>query len=242
MRIIGGQFGGRKLLGPDGDQTRPVTDRVKQSLFDIIAPLIADAEVYDCFSGTGSMGLECLSREAAHITFFEQDRSALARLSQNIMALRTPEKTRTISGDIFKWFERATKRPDDAGKIGADIIFLDPPYRFVRDRPDELIQLAFHMTHMHLRPDGLLIFRHDAADRLELPNLHCFDERVYGSQMLELMRRTNVPEAGPDAASAESMTSTDSAGTQGSGETHATGPEASDAASESASLTDEPGT
>jgi len=65
MRIIAGQFRGRKLLPPTTDATRPVTDRVKQSVFDILTPFIEGAEVYDCFAGTGSMGLESLSRGAS---------------------------------------------------------------------------------------------------------------------------------------------------------------------------------
>ena len=67
MRIIAGEFGGRKLLPPVGEVTRPITDRAKQSLFDILTPLIEGARVYDCFAGTGSMGLECLSRGAAYV-------------------------------------------------------------------------------------------------------------------------------------------------------------------------------
>jgi len=188
MRIIGGEMGGRKLLPPEGEQTRPVTDRVKQSLFDIINPLLPDAEIYDCFAGTGSMGLEALSRGASFCTFFEADRSTLARLTQNIAALRVQERTRIVPGDIFKWFDRATTRPNMAGRIGADIVFLDPPYRFVRDRPDELIQLVFHLAHMHLKPGATLVFRHDANDKLELPKLNKTDEREYGGMVLEFYR------------------------------------------------------
>ena len=83
MRIIAGMHRGRKLLAPEGDVTRPITDRVKQSLFDILSPMREEAVVYDCFAGTGSMGLECLSRGAAAVTFFEADRSALSRLKKN---------------------------------------------------------------------------------------------------------------------------------------------------------------
>src|SRR4051812_27945472 len=103
MRIICGEFRGRQIMAPHGAVTRPITDRAKQSLFDVLAPRIDGARVYDCFTGTGSMGLECLSRGAAHVTFFEADRSALARLAQNIAALRVAERTRTIPGDLFKW-------------------------------------------------------------------------------------------------------------------------------------------
>lgn len=186
MRIIGGEMSGQKLIPPDGEQTRPITDRAKQSLFDILAPQIAGATIYDCFAGTGSLGLESLSRGAAFCTFFEADRSTLARLTQNIAKLRLQNRTRIIPGDIFKWFERATTRPSMAGDIGADLVFLDPPYRFVRDRPDELIQLVFHLTHMHLKPGATLIFRHDARDKLELPKLNKTDEREYGEMMIEI--------------------------------------------------------
>jgi 16S rRNA (guanine966-N2)-methyltransferase len=184
MRIIAGQFSGRRLIAPEGQTTRPITDRVKQSLFDIVNDRLDGAEVYDVFAGTGSLGLESLSRGAKHVTFFEADRSALARLSQNIMALRIAERTRTIPGDLFKWFERASIRTEDAGRIGADVIFLDPPYRFVNDRPDELLQLALHLNAIHLKPGGVLIFRHDSQHHLELP-LAKVDEREYGSQLLE---------------------------------------------------------
>src|SRR5438045_2912598 len=88
VRIIAGEFRGRQLLGPQGDATRPITDRAKQSLFDILTPIIPGANVYDLFSGTGSLGLESLSRGAKFASFFEIDRSAIARLSQNVAALQ----------------------------------------------------------------------------------------------------------------------------------------------------------
>jgi 16S rRNA (guanine966-N2)-methyltransferase len=188
MRIIAGEFGGRKLLPPVGEVTRPITDRAKQSLFDMIAPLIEGSRVYDCFAGTGSMGLECLSRGAAYVTFFEADRPALARLTQNIMAVKVADRSRTIGGDLFKWFERTNTRPTTAGEIGADLVFLDPPYRFLTDRPDELLQLSLHLTHAHLPQGATVVFRHDVKDKLELPNLQRYEQREYGDMAIELLR------------------------------------------------------
>jgi len=188
MRIIAGEFGGRQLLPPEGETTRPITDRVKQSLFDIVAPLIEGAVVYDLFAGTGSLGLESLSRGAKLAYFFEADRSALARLNQNIMALRVADRSRIIPGDLFKWFERSTVRPDPAGPSGAEIIFLDPPYRFLRDRGDEIVQLVFHLSHGHLKPNSTVVFRHDANDELPLPKLDRYDVREYGGMTLEFFR------------------------------------------------------
>src|SRR3954452_2704479 len=121
MRIIAGEFRGRKLLPPEGMTTRPVTDRVKQSLFDILTPLLPDARVYDCFAGTGSMGLECLSRGAASAVFFEADRSAVGRLRRNISTLGVDDRSQVVPTDLFRWFPAAPvpTRP-------ADLIFLDP--------------------------------------------------------------------------------------------------------------------
>jgi 16S rRNA (guanine966-N2)-methyltransferase len=185
MRIIAGEFRGRKLLPPEGtDVTRPITDRVKQSLFDILTPLLPGARVYDCFAGTGSMGLECLSRGAAEAVFFEADRGALARLRRNIEALGIGERCKVIPGDLFRWF----RQPPPAGAT-ADVIFLDPPYRFVRERPDALRDFATHIAAHHLAPGGTVVFRHDAADALKLPPLVRADERTYGGMALEFLRR-----------------------------------------------------
>lgn len=180
MRIIAGEFRGRQLLAPQNDATRPITDRAKQSLFDILAPWIEGAIVYDCFAGTGSMGLECLSRGAAEAVFFEQDRSALALLKRNISALKVEQRSRVIAGDLFKWFATA----EAAQNTG--VVFLDPPYRFLRERADDLRRLSQSII-PHLNEDGIVVFRHDAADVLKLPGLASRDVRDYGTMRIELL-------------------------------------------------------
>jgi 16S rRNA (guanine(966)-N(2))-methyltransferase RsmD len=102
MRIIAGEHRGRKLLPPPDDATRPITDRAKQSVFDVLSPYIEGAVVYDIFAGTGSMGLECLSRGAARAVFFEAGRGALANLRANITALRVGELSQVVAGDLYK--------------------------------------------------------------------------------------------------------------------------------------------
>ena len=183
MRIIAGEFRGRRLLPPEGTEvTRPITDRVKQSLFDILAPHLEDARVYDLFAGTGSMGLECLSRGAAHVTFFEADRSAVQRLKKNIDAVDVADRSRVIAGDLFKWFAAA------GGEDPATIVFLDPPYRFLTEQPNALRGLADRIARHHLAADGIVVFRHDARDRLDLAGLAATDERTYGGMTLEFLR------------------------------------------------------
>ena len=184
MRIIAGEFRGRKILPPEGEATRPITDRVKQSLFDILSPRIEGARVYDLFAGTGSMGLESLSRGASHATFYESDRSALARLKKNIDELRIGDRAEIVGGDLFKWFTTGEARE------GADLIFLDPPYRFLREQAGKLTDLALAIKKKHLSNDGLIIFRHDANDELALPPLKVIDRREYGGMALEFLSRS----------------------------------------------------
>jgi 16S rRNA (guanine966-N2)-methyltransferase len=191
VRIIAGEFRGRKLLPPEGtDVTRPVTDRVKQSVFDILGSEV-EGRIFDLFAGTGSMGLECLSRGAVDATFFESDRSAVARLRKNIAALGV-KCAYVEPGDLFQWFDAEVARPDTLGlsyRNTIDVAFLDPPYRFVRERPDPLRKLGRQLAGSILDPKrGVVVFRHDANDRLDLPGLSVVDERTYGGMTVEFLR------------------------------------------------------
>lgn len=181
MRIIAGQFRGRKLSHPEGMTTRPITDRVKQSLFDMVNPHIPDAVVFDVFAGAGSMGLESLSRGAKTAYFFEADFGAIKQLKANIGVLKlTGEQAVVVGGDLFKWFGK------EQGVKG-DLVFLDPPYRYLREKPEELRGLAERLKSSFLADGALVVFRHDAEDRLELPALRKIEERSYGSMVIELM-------------------------------------------------------
>jgi len=171
------------LLPPPGQGTRPVTDRAKQSIFDVLAPLLPDARVYDCFAGTGSFGLEALSRGSAHATFFEQHRPTAAVLRRNVDLLGVGGRSVIVTADLFRHLDATAAEPP-----GVDVVFLDPPYRFLRERPDELRRLAGALVARHLAPGGLVVFRHDAADRLDLPGLTRADERAYGEMAVEFLR------------------------------------------------------
>jgi len=193
MRIIAGEFRGRKILPPVGEVTRPITDRVKQSVFDILSPRIEEAVVYDCFSGTGSMGLECLSRGAEHAVFFEVDRPAVARLKENLATLSCTDRATIITQDIFRFSKGTT------GTIAkADLLFLDPPYRYLNEKPQELVGLAESFSSTWLNDDGIVIFRHDAVDHLDLPRLVEADRREYGSMIVRFLSRANNEKAASD--------------------------------------------
>ena len=126
MRVIAGRWRGRSLQAPPGASTRPTADRVRQALFDSLwhAPwagrsAVEGARVLDAFAGTGALGLEALSRGAAHCSFIEQDRAALAALRANIAALKAEPMARILPGDAL--------RPPRAA-APCSLLFLDPPY------------------------------------------------------------------------------------------------------------------
>lgn len=125
MRIIAGAWRGRALLAPPGSSTRPTADRVRQALFDRLmhAPwagraAIENAQVLDAFAGTGALGLEALSRGAAHATFIENNRPALATLRANIAACRAEDRCTVLPANALHPPQGAACR----------LLFLDPPY------------------------------------------------------------------------------------------------------------------
>lgn len=187
MRIIAGEHRGRRLLAPTGDQTRPVTDRAKQSIFDVLAPRIPDAVVYDCFAGTGSFGLESLSRGARHVTFFESHRPTLALLRRNIAAIGADDRSTVVTAD---WFAHMNG-PAPAAR--ADLIFLDPPYRYLNERAADLQTAARALAAHHCASDAIVMFRHDAADVLALSAFAEANARRYGDMAVEFL--TPLPPA-----------------------------------------------
>lgn len=123
MRVISGEFGGRRLVAPEGETTRPTTDKVRQAVFNSLESmgLIDDAVVADLFAGSGAMGIEALSRGAARCTFVERDRSALAALKVNLDALRLGDRATVVTSDVMAWVPAMR---------GVDLALVDPPYSF----------------------------------------------------------------------------------------------------------------
>jgi 16S rRNA (guanine966-N2)-methyltransferase len=130
MRVVAGEFRGRRLVAPDAGATRPTTDRVREAVFNALqsADVLDGARVADLYAGSGAAGIEALSRGAVHCTFVERDRSALSAIHANIAALGIGGRTRVVSGDATTM----------AARIDADVVFADPPYDF--DAWPELVE------------------------------------------------------------------------------------------------------
>ena len=121
MRIIAGTYKGRRLAAPTWDGLRPTSDKLRETLFNILAPRIEGARVVDGFAGTGAIGLEALSRGAAHVTFIERDRRAAALIARNAAACDAEGRYTIEHGDVAT----VLRRSDDPA---FDLIVLDPPY------------------------------------------------------------------------------------------------------------------
>lgn len=159
-----------------GDVTRPVPDRVKQALFNIIGSDIQNAHFLDIFAGTGGVGIEALSRGAARTTFFEKDRRALKTLRANLDHTRLSEAAEVIPGDAFKLLR-------DHASGGFDYLYIAPP-QYKEMWKKTLQTLDSHLPWMN--PDAWVIVQMHPREYedLELDHLVEFDQRKYGSTLL----------------------------------------------------------
>ena len=198
LRIIAGERRGWRIEAPESaDVTRPITDRVKENLFNIIQTLVPDAVVLDLFAGTGSIGLEALSRGAAWVTFVEQHREIVELLRRNIAFLGYEDRSRVVPGSALRFRPDIRRRrlpgvaelrqasrppgprpipppeqapPAEAGDLVFDLVFLDPPYRMMQD---DLTRRMIGESLTRLVELGAvalaatIVLRHDSANQFE---------------------------------------------------------------------------
>jgi len=182
MRIIGGNFKGKKLFLPNDKTTRPLKDLVKESIFNLISHSkkinlnISDSIVLDLFSGVGSFGIECLSRGAKKVIFFENYKQTLEILKKNLNTLKKINNYIIFKKDCFKFYN-SIKIIDNY----FDIIFLDPPFK--ETKINDILEIIFNKK--LLAQNGLIILHRHKNDNLKLNSkIHFFDERVYGNSKI----------------------------------------------------------
>lgn len=169
MRIIAGKKRGMKLLGFEGESIRPTTDRVKENIFNMIAPHVADAVVLDLFAGTGALSLEAISRGAAAAVLCEQSAPSQKIIRQNLSKTGFSEACTLICGDCFHYLAACCQK--------FDLIFLDPPYN------TGLLEKALHeiVRRGCLADGGLVVAECDGPERPEaVGGLTLVKERKYG--------------------------------------------------------------
>jgi 16S rRNA (guanine(966)-N(2))-methyltransferase RsmD len=155
LRIIGGRYRGRKLLYSGDARVRPMKDRIREALFNLLGPDVAGKHAIDLFAGTGALGLEALSRGGARATFIERHYPTAAVIEENIRSLGVREQARVIVADTFIWTRRLAAEPPPELKEPAWVVFCSPPYAYYVQREDEVRRLLSGL--LKLAPAGSLL-------------------------------------------------------------------------------------
>jgi 16S rRNA (guanine966-N2)-methyltransferase len=176
LRVIAGDLRGRKIVAPEGRTTRPTSDRVRESLFNLLGEIPEGANVLDLFAGTGALGIEALSRGAGHATFVENDRVALSSLRENLAALKLSERAAISAADALHAFD---SRPE------FDLVFVDPPYG------EETGRAALALAAGSVSAGGIIALESSAKDaELEAPSgFVIWKSRRYGGTRVTLYRK-----------------------------------------------------
>jgi 16S rRNA (guanine(966)-N(2))-methyltransferase RsmD len=184
MRIVAGKYRGRNLKSPPSLEVRPTSDRLRETLFNIIAPRIEDARFLDLCAGSGAVGIEALSRGAAHVTFVDRSQKMFALIDANLELCKIPKEERQIVQAEAADFLRQAVRQANRGKSETwDMVFFDPPY--ATDYLQVLTSLDVNTPGL-LTKNGLLIVEHHHKKELpdELGNLRRFRVLKQGDSAL----------------------------------------------------------
>ena len=180
IRIIGGELKGRKLATVRGLKTRPTADRVRESIFNILANRIRGARVLDLYAGTGAMGIEALSRGAESVLFADDHKAALAALQKNIKTCSLENRSKTIKWDIFSNLNILRSHSP-----AFSLVFLDPPYNKNMIAPT----LSNLDASLCLQNNSRLAFEHSPLELIpeNLPAFKISDRRRYGKTLVSFL-------------------------------------------------------
>ncbi|HEX6189205.1 MAG TPA: 16S rRNA (guanine(966)-N(2))-methyltransferase RsmD [Pyrinomonadaceae bacterium] len=198
MRIIAGKYRGRRLKSPPSAQTRPTSDRLRETLFNVLAPRIEGARFLDLCAGTGAVGIEALSRGAEHVTFVDQSRKMCGLIEANLRALKIEsESIDVVSADATAFLRKFRKGREPSPTVGLmprlpepfDIMFFDPPY--AADYEAVLSFIAQHRPQL-LSGEGIAVVEHHKKKDLpeEFGSLKCYRRLRQGDSVLSFYEAT----------------------------------------------------
>lgn len=176
MRVISGSYRGRNLDTIDGDKTRPTTDRVKESMFNLIMFYINDSKVLDLFSGSGSLGIECLSRGAKSVDFNDNNRDSIKIIKKNLTGM---------NGEYNIYSNDYKSLLSQKANSQYDIIFVDPPYNFSIE--NELFTMLKELN--ILKVDGIIVYETDRELLVDNENYELVKSKKYGITYVSVIRR-----------------------------------------------------
>ena len=188
MRVVGGTLRGRKLKTFKGSAIRPTTDRVREAVFNIIAPLMPLDRALDLYAGTGAMGIESLSRGAAQAFFVDSNPAAIDIIKKNIESLGLSKRAKVYKSEAKSFIETVTKKGE-----GFDLVFIDPPYG-AGLLMKTLSLVAKKNNGSILRPGGVIVAeaskRNPIDDKAVPEGLELLDSKKYGDSSIYIFKRS----------------------------------------------------
>ena len=164
MRVIAGTYRGRNLKSPPSLEVRPTSDRLRETLFNVLAPRIQETRFLDLCAGSGAVGIEALSRGAAHVTFVDRSRKMCGLIEANLDLTRVPEdQTEVVQAEALEFLRHEAKRTREGSKGPWDLVFFDPPYA---SDYQPLLRLLGEQTEKLLTDQGLLVVEHHHKNQL----------------------------------------------------------------------------
>ena len=184
MRIIGGEFRGRRIKQPDLDTVRPTKDRVREAVFNIISGEVRGASVLDIFAGSGAYGLEALSRGADRVLFIEKATECCDVIRKNMGLLGSSEKCKIITEDAFRGLKALCKD----NKM-FDIVFSDPPFGMGMAKKTLIMISQYDI----LKPAGLLVVEHSASEKIPETegNVSICKQKTYGDILISIFQKND---------------------------------------------------
>ncbi len=183
MRVISGSCKGRPLKAVPGVGTRPTTDKVKESIFNIIGPFFEGGQVLDLYAGSGGLGIEALSRGINQVIFVDQSYKAIEIVQQNLKSCQFEERAEVYRNDAKRALKAVSKR-----EMKFDVIFLDPPY--AKQRLED--ELVFISENELLSKQGVIVTEHDASVQLNqmIGSLTCYRQEKYGDTAISIYKNS----------------------------------------------------
>lgn len=186
MRIIAGEFRRQNLFAPRGLKTRPMLDRVREAIFSVLGGKFKGDRVLDLFAGSGSLGLEAISRGASHCLFIESDAAALEAIHRNVEKLGVEDRVHVMKTDALRWMDEREK---------FDLFFCDPPYKLLRDGGALRVKTVERFADLFRkmgsdRAQGVLHFPRDLLDASELEKIPNYRLKAYGTSELVIGRNS----------------------------------------------------
>jgi 16S rRNA (guanine966-N2)-methyltransferase len=189
MRIVAGEFRGRRLYSPQKRDIRPTSDRVREAVFSMIAARLPGARVLDLFAGTGALGLEALSRGAIRAVFVDDSSDAIRLIWKNIESCGVQDRVEVVQGQADRVLRRFLSK--GYGSNPFHVAFLDPPYGL------GYVEKTIGLLTGLVSPSGMVVAEHHRKDVLtgRLNDWHLLDQRNYGDTMISFFGRDFMPTA-----------------------------------------------